>query len=153
MVRQLNLLMALISDPEIVFLDEPTSGLDPEGATQVTDLIRTLAREQGTTVFLCTHNLFLADRICDGFGFIRSGKLVAAGTREELIRANTKQRLVEIRTDRDTKRFEYENDTEIDGVVRKVQAQGKRIVEVRPLQPTLEEVYFRTIGGRNHELE
>ena len=151
MKKRVHLSRTLLHRPEIVFLDEPTSGLDPEGATQVTDLVRTLAREQGTTVFLCTHNLFLADRICDGFGFIRSGELVAAGTREELIRAHTRQPQVEIRTDRDTRRFDYGEEGEIDGIVRRVQEQGKRIVEVRPLRPTLEEVYFRTIGG-NHEL-
>jgi len=152
MKKRVHLSRTLLHRPEIVFLDEPTSGLDPEGATQVTDLVRTLAREQGTTVFLCTHNLFLADRICDGFGFIRSGELVAAGTREELIRAHTRQPQVEIRTDRDTGRFDFREEGEIDGIVRRVQEQGKRIIEVRPLRPTLEEVYFRTIGG-NHELE
>jgi ABC-2 type transport system ATP-binding protein len=152
MKKRVYLSRTLLHRPEIVFLDEPTAGLDPEGAMQVTDLIRTLAREQGTTVFLCTHNLFLADRICDRFGFLRRGELVAVGTREELIRANTRQPQVEIRTDRGTERFEYQKEGEIDGFVRRVQEQGKRIVEVHPLQPTLEEVYFRIIG-RNHELE
>ncbi|MBN1837950.1 MAG: ABC transporter ATP-binding protein [Spirochaetales bacterium] len=152
MKKRVYLSRTLLHQPEILFLDEPTSGLDPEGATQVTDLIRALAREQGTTVFLCTHNLFLAERICDGFGFIRAGELVAAGTRDELIRQSTERPEVEIRTERGTERFAYGEEVEIDSLVRRVQAQGKRIIEVRPLRPTLEEVYFRTIG-RNHELE
>jgi ABC-2 type transport system ATP-binding protein len=152
MKKRVYLSRTLLHRPEIVFLDEPTSGLDPEAATQVTDLVRSLAREQGTTVFLCTHNLFLADRICDGFGFIRSGELVAAGTREQLIRAGTTTSQVMIRTDRGSERYEYAEEAEIDGLVRRVQGEGKRIVEVQPLRPTLEEVYFRTIG-RRHELE
>jgi len=151
MKKRVYLCRTLLHRPEIVFLDEPTSGLDPEAATQVTDLIRSLAREHGTTIFLCTHNLFLAERICDGFGFIRSGELVAAGSREELIRASTQTPEVEIRTDRGTERFGYGTEADIDGLVRRVQEQGKRIIEVRLLRPTLEEVYFRTIG-RNHEL-
>lgn len=151
MKKRVYLCRTLLHRPEIVFLDEPTSGLDPEAATQVTDLVRSLAREHGTTIFLCTHNLFLAERICDGFGFIRSGELVAAGSREELIRASTQTPEVEIRTDRGTERFGYGTEADIDGLVRRVQEQGKRIIEVRPLRPTLEEVYFRTIG-RNHEL-
>jgi ABC-2 type transport system ATP-binding protein len=152
MRKRVHLCRTLLHRPEIVFLDEPTSGLDPEAATQVTDLIQSLAREHGTTIFLCTHNLFLAERICDVFGFIRSGELVAVGSREELVRANTEKNQVEIRTDRGTERLEYGREEDIDGLVRRLQGEGKRIVEVRPLRPTLEEVYFRTIG-RSHELE
>ena len=152
MKKRVYLSRTLLHRPEILFLDEPTAGLDPEGATQVTDLIRSLAREHGTTVFLCTHNLFLADRICDAFGFIRSGELVAAGSREELVRRGTERPQVEIRTDHDIERFEYGEEVEIDALVRRVQGRGNRIVEVRPLRPTLEEIYFRTVG-RNHELE
>jgi ABC-2 type transport system ATP-binding protein len=152
MKKRVYLCRTLLHRPEIIFLDEPTSGLDPEAATRVTELIRTLAREHETTIFLCTHNLFLAERICDRFGFIHSGELVGTGTREELIRAHTEQPRVEIRTDAGIERFEYREEAEIDALVRRLQGQGKRIVEVRPLRPTLEEVYFRTIG-RNHELE
>jgi ABC-2 type transport system ATP-binding protein len=152
MKKRVYLCRTLLHRPEIVFLDEPTSGLDPEAAMQVTDLIRNLAAEHGTTIFLCTHNLFLAERICGFFGFIRGGVLVAVGSREELIRANTETPRVEIRTDRGTERFNYGTEADIDGLVRRVQEQGRRIVEVRPLRPTLEEVYFRTIGS-NHELE
>ncbi|MBN1837458.1 MAG: ABC transporter ATP-binding protein [Spirochaetales bacterium] len=152
MKKRVHLSRTLLHQPEILFLDEPTSGLDPEGARQVTDLIRALAREQGTTVFLCTHNLFLAERICDLFGFIRSGELVASGTREDLIRRSTDKPEVEIRSDRGSERFRYDDEAEIDALVRRVQGQGRRIIEVRPLRPTLEEVYFRTIG-RSHELE
>ena len=86
------------------------------------------------------------------FGFIRSGELVAVGNREELIQAHTEKPRVEIRTDRGTERLEYAREEEIDALVRRVQGEGKRIIEVRPLLPTLEEVYFDTIG-RGHELD
>jgi ABC-2 type transport system ATP-binding protein len=152
MKKRAHLARTLLHQPQILFLDEPTSGLDPEGATQVTDLIRSLAGEHGTTIFLCTHNLFLAERICDSFGFIRAGRLVATGSRDELIRAHMGDSQVEIRTDAGTERFGFEKEGEIDGLVRHLQGQGRRIFEVRQLRPSLEEVYFRTIG-RNHELE
>jgi ABC-2 type transport system ATP-binding protein len=152
MKKRVYLIRTLLHGPEIIFLDEPTSGLDPEAATQVTDLIRNLAREHGTTIFLCTHNLFLAERVCDGFGFIRSGELVAVGSREELIRAHTDRKQVEIRSNRGRERFEYRDEEEIDALIRALQQQGKRIVEVRLQRPSLEEVYFQNIG-RNRELE
>ena len=72
----------LLHRPRVIFLDEPTSGLDPQAARQVTRLIRGLALESGTTIFLCTHNLPLAEGVCDTFGFIREGRLVAGGSRE-----------------------------------------------------------------------
>ena len=167
MKKRVYLCRTLLHRPEILFLDEPTSGLDPEAALQVSDRIRTLAREHGTTVFLCTHNLVLAERICDSFGFIRNGRMLASGTRAELIQTHragtptvgahagsdqTRQLQVEIRTEQGSERFEYRDEPEIDALIRRLQAQGRRIVEVHILRPTLEEVYFRTIG-RNSELE
>ena len=70
--------------PRVLFLDEPTSGLDPESAQNVNRLIRKLAEEEKTTVFLCTHQLRYAQEICTRYGLIDEGRLLAAGTLGEL---------------------------------------------------------------------
>ena len=67
-------------------MDEPTVGLDPRSARQVKDILRELARE-GCTVFLTTHVLEIAERMCDRIGIIQKGKLLTVGTMEDLRRA------------------------------------------------------------------
>jgi ABC-2 type transport system ATP-binding protein len=86
MKRRLDLAAALIHDPDIVFLDEPTTGLDPESRAAVWEEVRTLNREQNTTIFLTTQYLEEADELADRVGIIAKGKLVAEGTPEELKR-------------------------------------------------------------------
>ena len=151
MRKRTQLARALIHRPRILFLDEPTSGLDPEGALEVTNLIRQLAEQEATTVFLCTHNLFLAEGICSTFGFLRAGELVACGNREQLISANLEELRVEIRTLTGVHDFTYENDEQINGLIDRVQAGGEKVVEVRRLRPSLEDVYFSYVGRRQHE--
>jgi len=70
MRQKLAIARALLHEPQVVFLDEPTSGLDPEAAHLVRDFIAELRRE-GRTIFLCTHNLDEADRLCDRIGVFR----------------------------------------------------------------------------------
>lgn len=83
MRQRLALARTLLHAPEIVFLDEPTSGLDPVGAREVNQLIATLRREN-RTVFLCTHNLVEAERLCDRMAILAQGKVLAMGTLTEL---------------------------------------------------------------------
>lgn len=75
---------ALLHRPALVFLDEPSSGLDPVASVALRRDIQMLARKEGTTVFLTTHNLGEAEKLCDWLGMLREGKLVAVGTPEEL---------------------------------------------------------------------
>jgi len=84
MQRRLNLVLALIHDPEIVILDEPEAGLDPQGRVLVRDYIRSLARERGKTVILTTHNMDEADRLADRVAIIDRGRLLTLDTPEEL---------------------------------------------------------------------
>jgi len=84
MKQKLALARALVHQPEILFLDEPTSGLDPVITRQVHTLIRDLSQDGGHTVFLCTHNLAEAQRLCDRVAVLEHGKLVALGTPSEL---------------------------------------------------------------------
>jgi len=84
MMRQLNLLMALISDPEIVFLDEPTVGMDARARRRTWDYIAAL-KEQEKTVVLTTHYIEEAQALSDRVGIIDYGELIALGSPEELM--------------------------------------------------------------------
>jgi ABC-2 type transport system ATP-binding protein len=84
MRRKLAVARALLHHPELVFLDEPTSGLDPLAAHELGDDLVELVSSRGVTVFLNTHDLAEAERLCQRVAIIRSGQLVATGTPEEL---------------------------------------------------------------------
>ncbi len=84
MMRQLNLMIALISDPEIVFLDEPTVGMDARARRRTWEYIGTL-KDQGKTVILTTHYIEEAQTLSDRVGIIDYGELIALGTPEELM--------------------------------------------------------------------
>jgi phospholipid/cholesterol/gamma-HCH transport system ATP-binding protein len=79
MTKRVALARALALDPEIVFLDEPTSGLDPIGAGEFDELIRTLQRTLGVTVFMVTHDLDSLHTVCDRIAALSDGQVVAAG--------------------------------------------------------------------------
>jgi ABC-2 type transport system ATP-binding protein len=83
-MRQKTLMAAaMVHDPEVLFLDEPTVGLDPKSARLMQDIFRQLSR-RGATVFLSTHLLEVAEKMCDRIGIIDHGKLIALGTVDEL---------------------------------------------------------------------
>ena len=75
-----------MKEPKIVFLDEPTVGLDPDGTNRMFDMIRSLSRDKGITVFLSSHLLDQVQRICDRVGIMIKGNLVAAGRLDDLAR-------------------------------------------------------------------
>jgi ABC-2 type transport system ATP-binding protein len=87
MKRRLDLVAALVHNPEVLFLDEPTTGLDPMSRTSVWDEVRRLNDELGMTIFLTTQYLEEADELCDRVGIINEGRIVAEGTPDELKRA------------------------------------------------------------------
>ena len=86
MKQKLALARALIHEPELLFLDEPTAGLDPVITRQVHDLIRGLSKTGDRTVFLCTHNLDEAQRLCDRVALLQNGRMIALGSPAELAR-------------------------------------------------------------------
>jgi len=86
MRQRLGIAEVLVKDPQIVFLDEPTVGLDPDGTNRMLDMIRSLSRDKGITVFLSSHLLDQVQRICDRVGIMIRGSLVAAGRLDELAR-------------------------------------------------------------------
>ncbi len=86
MRARLGLARALLKDPPVLILDEPTLGLDPTSARRLRNLLTDLARRQGKTILLTTHNMYEAEEICDIVGIIRKGKLVAEGSPGQLKR-------------------------------------------------------------------
>jgi ABC-2 type transport system ATP-binding protein len=86
MKRRLDLALALVHDPRILFLDEPTTGLDPASRAAIWEEVRRLNDELGMTIFLTTQYLEEADRLADRIAIINKGRIVAQGTPEELKR-------------------------------------------------------------------
>ena len=84
MRRRLDLALALVHEPRILFLDEPTTGLDPQSRSALWEEVERLARDDGVTVFLTTQYLEEADRLADRVGIIDHGRIVAEGTPDEL---------------------------------------------------------------------
>ncbi len=85
MIKRVALARALALDPDIVFLDEPTSGLDPIGAAEFDELIRTLQRTLGLSVFMVTHDLDSLHAICSRIAVLSEGRVIAAGPIEAML--------------------------------------------------------------------
>ena len=85
MIKRVALARALALDPDIVFLDEPTSGLDPVGAAAFDELIRTLQRTLGLSVFMVTHDLDSLHAVCDRIAVLVDGHVIAAGPIEAML--------------------------------------------------------------------
>ena len=83
MQQKTALASALMHDPKVLVLDEPTVGLDPKSARMIKDMLRQMAG-RGAAIFLSTHILEIAERMCDRIGIIHDGELIAIGTMEEL---------------------------------------------------------------------
>lgn len=86
MKQRLALARALVHTPDLIFLDEPASGLDPVVTRQLHDLVLRLSRDQGKTIFLCTHNLAEAQKLCRRVAVLQQGRVIALGTPSELAR-------------------------------------------------------------------
>ncbi|MEX0802510.1 MAG: ABC transporter ATP-binding protein [Candidatus Binatia bacterium] len=85
MKQRLVLCAALVHEPRILVVDEPMVGMDPKGARTLKDLFRSLARA-GTTIFLSTHSISVAQEVCHRIGIIQKGRLIASGTMADLYR-------------------------------------------------------------------
>ncbi|MBW6467077.1 MAG: ABC transporter ATP-binding protein [Brevefilum sp.] len=167
MKQKLALARAIIHQPELLFLDEPTSGLDPVITRQVHTLIRELSRDGNHTVFLCTHNLAEAQRLCDRVAVLENGRMVALGSPAELARDLWKGMRLEVETTTeaipaaikaltaipDTREVVQEQGhpvislslnlrDQVPGVVSCLVAAGVPIFRLTPKEPTLEDIYF-----------
>jgi ABC-2 type transport system ATP-binding protein len=96
--QRLFIALALINDPELVFLDELTTGLDPQARRAIWDLVRGI-RQRGKTVFLTTHLMEEAERLCDRVAIIDHGRIIDLGTPPELVQRHCPERTVTVVTD------------------------------------------------------
>lgn len=92
MRQRVSMARALISNPELLFLDEPTSGLDPSGAALFRKIIED-ERKKGTTIFITTHNMSVADLLCDRVAFISNGEIAALDTPKKLKEKNSSRQI------------------------------------------------------------
>jgi len=95
MIRQLNLIIALINDPKIVFLDEPTVGMDPRARRKTWTFIGDL-KQRDKTIVLTTHYIEEAEALCDRVGIIDYGELIALGSPKELMKKHDATNLEEV---------------------------------------------------------
>lgn len=161
MAQRLSLARALINRPKVLFLDEPTSGLDPESSQTVNDLIRRLAASEGTTVFLCTHQLRYAQDLCESYGILSKGLLLARGSLESLrqkaglpIRAAFRLKEGEVppglkRRSDGWWQTDITDELQMPKLLRNLVESGREIFEARLVKPTLEDIYFQFVenGG------
>ena len=139
--RRLDLALALIGDPELVFLDEPTTGFDPAARRTAWDVVRRL-RELGKTVLLTTHYLEEAQSLADRVAIVKDGRIVAEGPPSELGAARSRYRVSYVS---DGNRVEHQTDdpTELlHRLTRDAMARGERLDGLEVSRPTLEDVYL-----------
>jgi len=161
--------LALVNDPELVFLDELTTGLDPRARHAIWDLIRDI-RKGGKTVFLTTHFMEEAERLCDRVAIIDHGRIVALDSPENLIKSlGVEARVVfnvegdfdqkQLSRVREATRIEQvgervivygQGDALVERVVSTLSKKGIRYRDLRTEQPNLEDV-FLTLTGREME--
>jgi ABC-2 type transport system ATP-binding protein len=146
--RRLDLGIALVGDPDLVFLDEPTTGFDPAARRAAWEMIRSL-RALGKTVLLTTHYLDEAEQLADRVAVLREGRIVRVGTPRELTTAELE---VEIRYRRDGEEVLVRT-TEATRVLHELTADAvARGVELERLEvrrPTLEDVYLQLVDGED----
>jgi ABC-2 type transport system ATP-binding protein len=172
MKQRLALARALLHRPEVLFLDEPTAALDPVAARHVHALVENLARREGCTVFLCTHNLVEAQKLCDRVAVMEHGRLVALGTPSDLTRQYVKRLDVDLEVDpvqmelalqtlqkfpqlfvsppnreKELLTLTLAGREAIPELLACLVQKGLRVYRLAPQEANLEEVYFALNGG------
>jgi ABC-2 type transport system ATP-binding protein len=165
--QRLFIALALINDPELVFLDELTTGLDPQARRAIWDLIRDI-RERGKTVFLTTHLMEEAERLCDHVAIIEHGRIIDYDTPAGLVARHCPERTVVVATldDDAASRFQAlpsvdsvtsddtgltvrgRGDDLVTEVIHCLSEHRMRVTGFRTEEPTLEDV-FLTLTGRS----
>src|SRR5246127_157470 len=159
--QRLFIALALINDPEVVFLDELTTGLDPQSRRAIWDLVRDI-RERGKTVFLTTHLMEEAERLCDRVAIIEHGRIIDIDRPENLVNRHCPERTVVLATDnpiaeerfravpgvekviRTDLRFTIlgRGDDLVTEVIHCLSEHGIRVTDFRTILPNLEDVFL-----------
>lgn len=163
--QRLFIALSLIHEPEVVFLDELTTGLDPQARRTNWDLVRDI-RTRGTTVFLTTHLMEEAERLCDRVAIIEHGRIIEMGTPAELIARHCPERTIVITSDAPDAGARLSDDdiglrVVSDGavhtlhgtgndfvthVINRIASQNVRITGFQAATPTLEDVFLKLTG-------
>ncbi len=163
--QRLFIALALINDPEVVFLDELTTGLDPQSRRAIWELVRGI-RERGKTVFLTTHLMEEAERLCDRVGIIEHGRIIDIDTPEQLVARHCPERTVVLTTDdpaaeehlRAIPRVEAvtcaeqrftirgRGDDLVTEVIQCLSENRIRVTDFRTILPNLEDVFLKITG-------
>lgn len=144
-MQRLVLARAVLHKPKVLFLDEPTSGLDPSTALDIHRLLVEM-KQEGMSVFLTTHNMEEATKLCDHVALLNDGQIVEYGTPQELcLRYNQKKRYRILLESGEELTLEQSEET-----IRKMSAllQQNKVAALHSCEPTLEHV-FLTVTGRN----
>jgi ABC-2 type transport system ATP-binding protein len=153
MTQRLGLAIALIHSPKVLLLDEPTDGVDPVGRREIRDLLRDQAKNDGTAILINSHLLTEMEMTCDRVAVLRSGKVVAAGSVEELTRRSEKYKVTATSYDEAVMRkFGAERVNghvelsvvdlqQLNAFVDQIRAGGALVSELAPLRSTLEDVF------------
>ena len=163
--QRLFIALALINDPEVVFLDELTTGLDPQARRAIWDLVRGI-RERGKTVFLTTHLMEEAERLCDRVAIIEHGRIIDIDSPESLVHRHCPERTVVLATDDRSaaERFRIiprvesvvcsdsqvtirgRGDDLVTEVIHCLSESGIRVTDFRTILPNLEDVFLKLTG-------
>jgi ABC-2 type transport system ATP-binding protein len=163
--QRLFIALALVNDPEVVFLDELTTGLDPQARRAIWDLVRGI-RDRGKTVFLTTHLMEEAERLCDRVGIIDHGRIVDVDSPEGLVQRHCPERSVILTTEDERAASYFHRVPRVTSVVRNglrftIEGAGDdlvtdliqclsehqiRVTDFRTKMPTLEDVFLRLTG-------
>lgn len=148
MKMRLNFIRALLHDPEIIFLDEPTSGLDPVNAKLIKELILE-EKAKGKTIFITTHNMQVADDLCDRVAFIVDGEIVELDTPKAL-KLKHGERLVQleyvVENQIETACFDLESYGSEPNFLRLIKQYETRTLH--SMETTLEDVFIKVTGRR-----
>ncbi len=163
--QRLFIALALINDPEVIFLDELTTGLDPQSRRAIWELVRGI-RERGKTVFLTTHLMEEAERLCDRVAIIEHGRIIDIDTPERLVARHCPERTVVLATDdpRVEERFRAipgvqsvvradlrftirgSSDDLVTEVIHCLSENRIRVTDFRTMLPNLEDVFLKLTG-------
>jgi ABC-2 type transport system ATP-binding protein len=163
--QRLFIALALINDPEVVFLDELTTGLDPQSRRAIWDLVRGI-RERGKTVFLTTHLMEEAERLCDRVAIIEHGRIIDIDIPEKLVDRHCPERTVVLATDNPTAEERFRaiprvetvictdsrftirgrGDDLVTDVIHCLSENQIRVTDFRTILPNLEDVFIKLTG-------
>lgn len=146
MKQRLVFARSLINNPSILFLDEPTSGLDPAMAETIKQIIKK-KKNEGTTIFLTTHNMQVADELCDNVAFINNGKIVAMDAPRTLkLKYGERSIKVEYRIDGRTKKETLFTEKQDDKLRINEILNNFQIETIHSQEATLEQIFIKFTG-------